>query len=149
MTVVTVVTVITVVTVATLVTKVTVVTKQLCTPKNLPKTYLPTYLCDSSYSSDSIDSSDSSDCSDSSDSSNIFFLLFSPKKISQKKIYNKNVCQKLFLTIGFFFSKKLISPKKTFFTKEKNFTRKLFSLLKKNLTQNHATSQQTRRGRPR
>ena len=49
-TVVTVVTVMTVATVATVVTVVTVVTKQLCTQKNLnpTKTYLPTYLCDSS-----------------------------------------------------------------------------------------------------
>ena len=36
---------------------------------NLPKTYIPTYLCDSSDSSDSGDNSDSSDISDSSDSS--------------------------------------------------------------------------------
>ena len=35
----------------------------------LPKTFLPTYLCDSSDSCDSCDSSDSSERSDSSDSS--------------------------------------------------------------------------------
>ena len=36
---------------------------------NLPKTYLPTYLCDSSYYRDSRDSSDGSNGSDGSDSS--------------------------------------------------------------------------------
>ena len=58
-TVVTVMTVMTVMTVATVATVVTIVTKQLCTPKdlNLHKTYLPTYLCNSSDSSDGIDGS--------------------------------------------------------------------------------------------
>ena len=49
-TVVTKVTVMTIATVETVMTAVTVVTKLICTPQNLnlPKTYLPTYLCDSS-----------------------------------------------------------------------------------------------------
>ena len=96
MTVMTVMTVVTVATVATVVTVVTVVNKQLCTPKNLNlhKTYLPTYLCDSSYSSDSSDSSDSShrsdssessDSSDGSDSSNQKKTFFTKKLFSQKK----------------------------------------------------------------
>ena len=38
----------------------------------LPKTYLPTYLCDSSDSCDSCDSSDSSDSSDVSEKKNSF-----------------------------------------------------------------------------
>ena len=63
---VTVVTVATVVTVVTVMTVLTVVTKYLSTQKkyNLPKTYLPTYLCDGSYCRDRSDSSDSSDSSD-------------------------------------------------------------------------------------
>ena len=36
---------------------------------NIPKTYLPSYLCDSSDSGDSSDSSDSNNSSDISDSS--------------------------------------------------------------------------------
>ena len=73
---VTVVTVVTVVIAATVVTLVTVVKKQLCTPKNLnlPKTYLPTYLCNSSYCSDSCDRSDSSDKKNRSLNYFIFYL---------------------------------------------------------------------------
>ena len=80
---------------------VTVETKQLCTPKNwnLPKTYLPTYLCDSSYSSYCIGSSDISDSSEGSDNSN-------QKKTFVKKIknYQKKISQKKLLY--FFLQKK-------------------------------------------
>ena len=70
----------TVATVAIIVTVVTVVTKQLCTPNNLnlPKTYLPTYLCKSSYSSDS---------SDISDQKKTFFT---QEKCHRQKNYKKN-----------------------------------------------------------
>ena len=48
---------------------------------NLPKTYLPTYLCDSSYCRDSSDSNDSSDGSDSSDPQKNFTIFFSIRKL--------------------------------------------------------------------
>ena len=54
---------------------------------NLPKTYLPTYLCDSSDSSDSFDSSDSSHSSDSSDRVK--------KKIRRRKKLKNQIVAKL------------------------------------------------------
>ena len=57
--------------------------------EDLPKTELPTYICDGS---DISDSSDSSDCSDSSDSSDRSYssdqtIFFSTKKIFSLKIF--------------------------------------------------------------
>ena len=87
-------------------------TKQLCTQTNLnlPKTYLPTYLSDSSYCRDSRDSSDSIDISDSSDSSE-----------------EKNL----------FFTKKLFPPENFFFSLSNLFTQKIMHPLH---TKNYATS---------
>ena len=72
--------------------------------KNIPKTYLPTYLCDSSDSCETSDSSDSSACSDSSGSSDsseqkAFFFLH------QKTVFAKRCSLKNF------FPQKLFSPK--------------------------------------
>ena len=102
---------------------------------NLPKTYLPTCLCDSS---DSSDSSESSNSSDSSDKSNQKYFLsqkklftqinfFATKKISPKKISQNLFCQKklphFFSLTIFFFLQKTNFNKKTVFTR-------FFSLLK-------------------
>ena len=60
----------------------------------LPKTYLLTYLCDSSDSSDNIyssDSSDSNDSSDSSDSSDQKFSYFPPPLKLQQNLKTKIV----------------------------------------------------------
>ena len=88
---------------------------QMLTKTYLKPTYLPTYLCDSSYSSDSSDCSDSSDSSDSSDDSDSsnqknyfhkkpFFTknLFSQKKNVSKQIYQKKIWQNLFCKIFVF-----------------------------------------------
>ena len=105
-------------TVATVVTVVTVVTKQLCTPKNLnlPKTFLSTCLCDSSYSSDS-----SGSC-DSSDSINQTKNFHNQTWFTQKNCHKKNLKKnpKIFFLHFFFFTKILFH--KTIFC-----TRKLFS----------------------
>ena len=113
----------TVATGSTVVTVVTVVTNQLCTLKNLnlPKTYLLTYLCDSSYSSDSSDSSDISTVvtvvtvvpkKNFFHKKKMFTKKFtkkiSQKKISKRKITKKNFTKKKFAK--FFFTKKQFSP---------------------------------------
>ena len=102
----TLVTVVTVVTVLTEGTVVRVVTEQLCTQKKL--TYLPTYLCDSSYCSDDSDSSDSSDSSEGSDSSDQKTFFFPRKQIFFTKFFfYKTKFSHIFLT-------RTISQKKTF-----------------------------------
>ena len=66
---------------------------------NLPKTYLPTCLCDSS---DSSDSSESSNSSDSSDKSNQKYFLSQKKLFTHKKNFlAKKNCPKKFHKICF------------------------------------------------
>ena len=85
---------------------------QMVTKTGLKPTYLPTYLCDSSDSSDRCDSNDSSDRSDKCDNNKKFHQLnflsthfiFS-KKISTKNFTKKASYQNLFLTRLFFFQK--------------------------------------------
>ena len=92
------------------------------------KTYLPSYLCDSSDVSDSTDSNDRSDNSDSSDSSdssdqNTFctekkkLLLQTNKKIKNKTFFSKN---SFFINNNVFSPKKLVSPTNfSFYQKKK------------------------------
>ena len=73
------------------------------------KTYLPTYLWDSSDSSDSCDSCDRCDISDSSDSSDSC-------DSSDSSDSSDRSDQKAFCTTIFFYKKLFFSIKKTFFS---------------------------------
>ena len=70
----------------------------MATKTYLKRTYLPTYLCDSSDSSDSRDSSDSSDSSDSMDSCDEKKKIVTTKFCDEKKLCKKKkMWQNIFL----------------------------------------------------
>ena len=85
------------------------------------KTYLPSYLCDSSDGSDSSDrngcsnSSDSSDSFDSSDSSDISNSSDSSDRNNKAKFRHKKVTHKKYHTRKFFYKNTVLTKKNVFF----------------------------------